>query len=217
MAPGRTVHRPGDRPQRRLDTASGHPPPPGQGRRRDRRLGQHRIRRHRRLRGHADHLDRHEHRQRLRDHPGDRRSRRLPTAPRSGGEVGALELAGRARHIEQPAGAPDARRTATGRHRHPWRWNTGTPSKRGRWIVVIGVLLALAAGGAAFYLINQAQQQAGQGTLQKADVVVAVRPIPARKPIEADDSRSARSRSTRRTRTRSSSRRPKTSSAGSWR
>jgi Flp pilus assembly protein CpaB len=61
------------------------------------------------------------------------------------------------------------------------------PSKRGRWIVVIGVVLAIAAGGAAFFLINQAQQQAGQGGLQKVAVVVAARPIPARKPIEADD------------------------------
>ncbi len=60
-------------------------------------------------------------------------------------------------------------------------------SKRGRWIVVIGVVLALVAGGAAFYLINQAQQQAGQGTLQKVSVVVAARPIAARKPVEADD------------------------------
>jgi Flp pilus assembly protein CpaB len=61
------------------------------------------------------------------------------------------------------------------------------PSKRGRWIVLIGVVLAIAAGGAAFFLINQAQQQAGQGGLQKVAVVVAARPIPARKPIEADD------------------------------
>ena len=61
------------------------------------------------------------------------------------------------------------------------------PSKRGRWIVLLGVVLAIAAGGAAFFLINQAQQQAGQGGLQKVAVVVAARPIPARKPIEADD------------------------------
>jgi Flp pilus assembly protein CpaB len=61
------------------------------------------------------------------------------------------------------------------------------PSKRGRWIVVIGVVLAVAAGGAAFYLINQAQQQAGQGGLQKASVVVAARPIAARKPVEPED------------------------------
>ena len=61
------------------------------------------------------------------------------------------------------------------------------PSKRGRWIVVIGVVLAIAAGGAAFFLISQAQQQAGQAGLQKVAVVVAARTIPARKPIEADD------------------------------
>ncbi|MFL5726485.1 MAG: Flp pilus assembly protein CpaB [Chloroflexota bacterium] len=61
------------------------------------------------------------------------------------------------------------------------------PAKRGKFIVVIGVVLALAAGGAAFYLINQAQQTAGQGPLEKTDVVVAVQPIPARKPIEATD------------------------------
>jgi Flp pilus assembly protein CpaB len=60
-------------------------------------------------------------------------------------------------------------------------------SKRGRWIVIIGIVLALAAGGAAFYLINQAQQQAGQGSLAKVAVVVATRAIPARKPVEADD------------------------------
>jgi Flp pilus assembly protein CpaB len=61
------------------------------------------------------------------------------------------------------------------------------PAKRGKFIVVVGIVLALAAGGAAFYLINQAQQQAGQGDLQKTDVVVALQPIPARKPIEATD------------------------------
>ena len=61
------------------------------------------------------------------------------------------------------------------------------PSKRGKFIVVLGIVLALAAGGAAFFLINQAQQQAGQSGLQKVAVVVAARTIPARKPIEADD------------------------------
>jgi Flp pilus assembly protein CpaB len=61
------------------------------------------------------------------------------------------------------------------------------PSRRGRWIVVIGVILAVAAGGAAFFLINQAQQQAGQGNLAKVTVVVAVQTIPARKIIEATD------------------------------
>ena len=61
------------------------------------------------------------------------------------------------------------------------------PSKRGRWIVVIGIVLAIVAGGAAFYVINQAQQQAGQGALAKVAVVVATRPIPARKPVEPAD------------------------------
>jgi len=61
------------------------------------------------------------------------------------------------------------------------------PSKRGRWIVVAGIVLAVAAGGAAFYLINQAQQQAGQGELQKVNVVVAARPVPVRQPIVAED------------------------------
>ncbi len=61
------------------------------------------------------------------------------------------------------------------------------PSRRGRYIVVIGVILALVAGGAAFFLINQAQQQAGQAGLQRVAVVVAVQPIPARKVIEEVD------------------------------
>ena len=61
------------------------------------------------------------------------------------------------------------------------------PSRRGRWIVVIGVILAVAAGGAAFFLINQAQQQAGQAGLQKVTVVVAAQTIPARKIIEEAD------------------------------
>jgi Flp pilus assembly protein CpaB len=61
------------------------------------------------------------------------------------------------------------------------------PSKRGRWIVIAGVVLALAAGGAAFFLINQAQQQAGQGALLTVNVVVAARPIAARQPVVAED------------------------------
>jgi Flp pilus assembly protein CpaB len=61
------------------------------------------------------------------------------------------------------------------------------PSRRGRYIVIIGVLLALVAGGAAFYLISTAQQQAGQAGLQRVAVVVALQTIPARKLIEATD------------------------------
>jgi len=62
-----------------------------------------------------------------------------------------------------------------------------TSGRRGKAIIVLGLVLAVAAGGAAFFLINQAQQQAGQGELQKVSVVVAARDIPARKPIEPDD------------------------------
>lgn len=59
--------------------------------------------------------------------------------------------------------------------------------RRGKIVIVLGVILALVAGGAAFYFVNQAQQQAGQGELQKVALVVATRAIPARKPIEAAD------------------------------
>lgn len=59
--------------------------------------------------------------------------------------------------------------------------------RRGKFIIAFGLILALFAGGAAFYLISQAQQSAGQGELKKVAVVVAARDIPARKPIEPDD------------------------------
>ena len=59
--------------------------------------------------------------------------------------------------------------------------------RRGTFIIVLGLVLAILAGGAAFFLINAAQQNAGQGSLQKVSVVVAARPIPARKPIEPGD------------------------------
>lgn len=61
------------------------------------------------------------------------------------------------------------------------------PSRKGRWIVLLGVVLALAAGGAAFYLINSAQQNAGQSGLKFTEAVVARLDIPARKPLEAGD------------------------------
>jgi Flp pilus assembly protein CpaB len=60
-------------------------------------------------------------------------------------------------------------------------------SRRGKVIIVLGIILALAAGGAAFFLISQAQQTAGQQGLPKVPVVVAIQPIAARKPIEATD------------------------------
>ena len=49
------------------------------------------------------------------------------------------------------------------------------------------MVVAVAAGGAAFFLINQAQQQAGQAGPQRVAVVVAAQTIPARKIIEAMD------------------------------
>jgi Flp pilus assembly protein CpaB len=59
--------------------------------------------------------------------------------------------------------------------------------RRGKVIIVLGIVLALAAGGAAFFLISQAQQNAGKQGLPKVPVVVAIQPIAARKPIEATD------------------------------
>lgn len=58
---------------------------------------------------------------------------------------------------------------------------------RGRWVIVLGVVLAVVAGGAAFFLINQAQQQAGQANAQKIPAVVAIAVIPAREVIEEAD------------------------------
>lgn len=60
-------------------------------------------------------------------------------------------------------------------------------NRRGKAIIVLGLVLAIAAGGAAFFLINQAQQQAGQEEIKTVEVVVAARDIAARKPIEPDD------------------------------
>jgi Flp pilus assembly protein CpaB len=60
-------------------------------------------------------------------------------------------------------------------------------SRRGKIIIVLGVIMALGAGASAFYLINQAQQQAGQAGQQRVAVVVAKQTIAARKPIEAID------------------------------
>ena len=61
------------------------------------------------------------------------------------------------------------------------------PSRRGRWIVLLGVVLALVAGGAAFFLINNAQQKASTTGLKTVSGYVAARPILAKKPIVAED------------------------------
>jgi len=57
-------------------------------------------------------------------------------------------------------------------------------NRRGKFVLIVGVVLAVAAGAASFYLISQAQQNAGTGELQKVAVVVAAQPIPARTPIQ---------------------------------
>jgi len=59
--------------------------------------------------------------------------------------------------------------------------------RRSKIIIVIGVILALVAGGAAFALVNQARQQAAQSAPQQIAAVVAVRAIPARQAITAED------------------------------
>lgn len=61
------------------------------------------------------------------------------------------------------------------------------PAKRGRWIIVLGLVLAIVAGGGAFYLVNNAQQKSGSSTIVSTAAVVAVRDIPARARITAED------------------------------
>jgi Flp pilus assembly protein CpaB len=57
-------------------------------------------------------------------------------------------------------------------------------NRRGKFVIIVGVVLAVVAGGAAFYLIQQAQQNAGRGEAQLVNVVVAAQVIPARTPIQ---------------------------------
>jgi Flp pilus assembly protein CpaB len=63
----------------------------------------------------------------------------------------------------------------------------GDGGRRGKFVIVIGVLLALIAGATSWYLINQAQQSAGQQNLKKVSVVVAAKDISARVPVVPDD------------------------------
>jgi Flp pilus assembly protein CpaB len=58
---------------------------------------------------------------------------------------------------------------------------------RGKFVVVVGLLLAVVAGIAAFIVINQAQMMATQSGAHTVSIVVARVQIPARKPIEAAD------------------------------
>jgi Flp pilus assembly protein CpaB len=59
--------------------------------------------------------------------------------------------------------------------------------RRGKFVIIVGVVLAVVAGATSFYLINQAQQHAGQGELTRVPVVVAIRAIPARTAITVAD------------------------------
>jgi Flp pilus assembly protein CpaB len=55
--------------------------------------------------------------------------------------------------------------------------------RRGRIVMGLGLILAIIAGGAAYYAVNQAQLQTGQGDLQRVPAVVATTLIPARQAI----------------------------------
>jgi Flp pilus assembly protein CpaB len=55
--------------------------------------------------------------------------------------------------------------------------------RRGRIVMGLGLILAIIAGGAAYYAVNQAQLQSGQGDLKRVPAVVATTLIPARQAI----------------------------------
>ena len=59
--------------------------------------------------------------------------------------------------------------------------------RKGRFVILAGVILALVAGGIAFYTISQAQQKANDPQTNKISLVVAVATIPAREPVKAAD------------------------------
>ena len=59
-------------------------------------------------------------------------------------------------------------------------------TKRRKVFIVLGVVLAVVAGGAAFYLVNQAQS-AGNAAVPTRQVVVAARDLPLRTVITASD------------------------------
>ncbi len=59
--------------------------------------------------------------------------------------------------------------------------------RRAKFLVIIGVILALVAGGAAFLVMSQAQQQAAHVGVATTRAVVAVAVIPAREAIKQSD------------------------------
>ena len=60
-------------------------------------------------------------------------------------------------------------------------------SRRSRLLIILGVVLAVTAGAAAFLLLSNGQGGQPQTSVQRVPVVVATRVIAARKPIEAGD------------------------------
>ena len=56
-------------------------------------------------------------------------------------------------------------------------------NRRGKIVIIVGVVLAVVAGATSFYLINQAQNS-GPTAVEKVAVVVAAAAIPARTPIQ---------------------------------
>lgn len=59
------------------------------------------------------------------------------------------------------------------------------PERRRKILIIVGVVLAIAAGGAAFVLVSGAQKQAAP--LATKQVIVAARDIPARTSLQASD------------------------------
>jgi Flp pilus assembly protein CpaB len=61
------------------------------------------------------------------------------------------------------------------------------PRRKARLIILVGVVLAIGAGGSAFMLVNQAQSDSNRANTPRVSVVVAARAIPARKTVDAGD------------------------------
>src|SRR5205823_9829034 len=78
-----------------------------------------------------------------------------------------------AERAAMPAIRPDPRRRHTREARStPMEMEYKDTNRRGQFVIIVGVVLALAAGGAAYFLINQAQQS-GPGVVEKVAVAVA--------------------------------------------
>ena len=90
-----------------------------------------------------------------------------------------LELAGRARHTDFPGGATSCARPTLG---GIYQWNGNKTVERGKFIVILGVVLALAAGGAAFFLITRPSSKRDRAA-SRPSAWSSRRDDPARKPV----------------------------------